>query len=225
MAESGTIVTLKDRGQNVLTSIDLFDEGVLGAGQTIFRARYNTIEEVKDAISAVLTKSPIEEEGKATSVLSVNRFKTNNVHGLRNYYPGDLYPEKSRWLVHFLLRFNFGSNDFCYIDLGLNWAPFRLANGKLNPDYPLGNYKFGQIFNITDLKILRVCMCTVDDAVELIKDLGLTDPTALEIVDVTAGITPEQLDNLETEGSVMAVNIHGEEQVLVKDNDILTANE
>lgn len=220
MAE--TVITLQDRGQCVLTSIDLFDEGQLGAGQTIFRGRYESMADVKQAISDVLTHSPVDKEGEAKSPLSVNRFNSNNVHGLKQYDIHDLYPNKSRWLVHFLLRFNFGQSDFCYIDLGLNWQPLKYANGMYNPNYPMGDYEFGHIFNITDMKILRVCMCTLDDAVELVKDFGLTDPKALEVIDATDRLTQEQIDALKSDDPLTTVCINGEEVILTINGEIVT---
>ena len=227
MAE--TVIALQDRGPSILTSIDLYDEGQLGAGQTIFRNRYESMDEVKQAITDVLAKSPIvepDEEGKTKiPILSINRFKSNNVHGLRKYDLADPYPEKSRWLVHFLLRFNFGSSDFCYVDLGLNWAPLRYADGTFNPDYPLGEYTPGQTFKLEDLKILRVCMCTVDDAVKLVESFKLKDPKALEIIDPSAGISAEQLDALELsseDARVLTMKVNGEERILTYKNQILT---
>ena len=220
MAE--TVIKLQDRGQCVLTSIDLFDEGQLGAGQTIFRARYETLGEIKQAISDVLQNSPIDEDGQAKSPLSVNRFNSNNVHGLREYDIHDLYPNKSRWLVHFLLRFNFGQTDFCYIDLGLNWQPLKYFNGEYNPNYPLGDYTFGQVIKLEDLKILRVCMCTIDDAIELIKEFNLSDPKALEVIDPTAPISPEQIENIKSDDPLLVTLINGEDTILTINGEIAT---
>lgn len=220
------IVNLQDRGQQVLLGIELYDESILGAGQLTYNGRYKDISEVKSAIEKVLENSPIEEEGKAKSPLSVNRFNSNNAWGYREHNIVDPYPNRSRYLVHFVLNFDFG-NDYCMIDLGINWAPFQLANGDLNSDYPLGERKFGDKINLEDLKILRVTLCTVDDAEILVKELGLKDPRNLEVVDVTKEITQDQLDALETEEDelLLTTKIAGEDYILVNKNKILSVKE
>lgn len=227
MAEN--VIAFQDRGPTVLTSIDLWDEGQLGAGQTIYRARYETLEAVKKAIEDVLTQSPIKqaEEGKENElpVLSLNRFESTNAHGLRKYDPADPYPTKSRWLVHFLLRFNFGSTDFAYVDLGINWEPLRYKDGSFNPNYPLGEGRtVGQTIQLKDLKILRVCGITVDDAVKLVESFSLDDPKNLEIIDTTVEISEEQLEALKTpdDAYVLTVNVNGEQRVLTHKGRILT---
>lgn len=230
--ENPNVISLQDRGPIVLTSIDLWDEGQLGAGQLIFRNRYEKLEDVKTAIEGVLSNnSPIaqetevEKEKKSLPVLSLNRFESTNAHGLRKYDPADPYPTKSRWLVHFLLRFNFGSTDFAYVDLGINWEPLRYMDGSFNPNYPLGaDREVGATIQLKDLKILRVCGITVDDAVKLVESFSLTDPKNLEIIDTTVEISEEQLEALKTpeDAYVLTVNVNGDQRVLTHKGRILT---
>lgn len=217
------IVNLQDRGQQIIRYIDLFTEDVLGAGQLTAKGRYYSLGDLKTGIEDVLKNSPIEKDGEATTPLSVNRFNSNNNWGKREQREGDLYPNKSRYLVHFVLDFDFG-NDFCFIDLGINWAPFQLASGELNPDYPLGERNFGDKVAVSDLKILKTTMITLDDAEIILKELGLSDPRNEEIVDVTQEITDKQLEELEVEedGRVLTASINGNEYVLTHQNKVLT---
>lgn len=228
MAEN--VIAFQDRGPTVLTSIDLWDEGQLGAGQTIYRARYESLTDVQAAITSVLTEgSPIQqaEEGQENTlpILSVNRFQNTNVHGLRKYDLADPYPTKSRWLVHFLLRFNFGSSDFAYIDLGLNWEPLRYKDGSFNPNYPLGEGRnIGDTIELKDLKILRVCGITVDDALILVNSFGMTDPKNLEITDTTVEISDEQLEALVVpeDAYILTQTVNGQRRILTYKGQILT---
>ena len=219
------VVNLIDRGQQILRKIDLYDENQLGAGQLTYTGSYEKMEELMAAINKVLENSPIEEEGKASSPLSVNRFHSNNNWGKRDFVLGDLFPLKSRYLVHFLLNFDFG-NDFCLIDLGINWAPLFLSSGQLNPQYPLGEHNIGDKIKLSDLKILKTTMCTLDDAVELLKDFNLSDPKNLEVTDLTQGISNEQLEaiNLPENKAVVTIKINGEDVILVNGTDILSAD-
>lgn len=220
------IVNLKDRGQQIVQHVDVYSENTLGAGQLACDGRFNTVKEAKAKIDEILKNSPIQEEGKATSALSINRFSSNHPWGHLTPEFDDPYPRKSSHIVLFRLDFSFG-NDFCNIDLGIKWAPYRLANGELNPDYPLGEYEIGHVFSTSDLKILRVTMCTVDDAEILVQDLGLTDPRNLEVLDFTQDLTDEQLEaiKLEEGDSIATTKINGEETILVANNRILTIND
>lgn len=130
-------------------------------------------------------------------------------------------------MVHFLLRFNFGSSDFCYVDLGLNWQPLYYANGHMNPDYPLGpGREFGQIFSLSDMKILRVCMCTLPDAMKLVEDFGLVDPDANELVDPTDRVTNDQVDYMDDDITVLSTERYGETRILTnKDMVLITEDE
>lgn len=176
-------VNLKDRGQQVVKFVDLLDEGQHGAGELEFRGRYETLAELKSAITLdVLMDSPIEDPLlPPTSILSFRRFDTKNKWGKRYpIHPRDPYPFKARWLVHMLLCFHF-RDDWCYVDIGVPWAPyFDEENSrfyqKLNPDYPLGKYNFGDKIPVEDLTILRVSCGTIDDAWELVSGIGMVKP-------------------------------------------------
>lgn len=219
------IVTLKDRGQQIVQHVDLYSETTLGAGQLACDGRFNTVKEAKAKIDEILQNSPIEAPGEAKCALSVNRFSTNMPYGVLTPEFGDPYPRKASHLVLFRLSFSFGQ-DFCHIDLGIKWAPYRLANGDLNPDYPLGDFEMGQVINTSDLKILRVVMCTIDDAEILLQDLGLSDPRNLEVIDATQDMTQEQLDAIQLpDGEAIATaKVNGEETILVYENKIVTIN-
>ena len=224
---TGTIVNLIDRGQQIVQHVDLYSEFTMGAGQLACDGRFASVKEAKTTIDSILEHSPIEPEGKASSPLSVNRFASNYPWGKPEPEPGDPYPTKASHMVLFGLNFDFG-NDFCYIDLGIKWPPYRLASGAVNPDYPLGKYKEGDKITTKDLKILRVTMCTLDDAEILVKDLELTDPRNLEIIDATRDISDEQLEALELESEdekVATAPINGQETILVKGNTILTVKD
>lgn len=203
-------VNLRDRGQQVVKFVDLLDEGQHGAGELEFRGRYETIEKLKGAINMeVLTGSPIEDPSKPpTNPLSFRRFDTKNKWGKRlPIHPLDPYPFKARWMLHMLLCFHF-RDDWCYVDIGVKWAPFfDEEKSKLfphiNPKYPLGDHAFGDTFSMEDLTILRVSCGTINDAWDLVAGLGMTPPEPEE----PPVIEPEP----EIDGTVLSVTEDGEE--------------
>lgn len=215
MAEAGIPVNLPDRGQVVIDYIDLYDEGQCGAGKLAYRGSYETLADVQAAIAEVLTKSPIEDPESATSVLSFGRFNSPDRHGLRENAPGDLYPFKSRWIVHFFLRFKF-LEDFCYVELGIPWAPLKNYNtGGYYEKYPLGDYTMGQIFSVSDLSVVQLYNCTATDAYELLKEFNLTDPQGNDLTDPSLGVSPEQMEEL---GDIVILLDEG---ALLKDDNVL----
>lgn len=209
-------VNLKDRGPQVVKFVDLLDEGQYGAGEVEFRGRYETMDDLKSAIEEVLSVSPIEDpKNPPTNPLSFHRFDAKNKWGKRMpIHPLDPYPFKSRWMVHFLLCFHF-RDDWCYVDIGIKWAPFFNPSGKLNPEYPLKGHAFGDTFSLSDLSLLRVSCGSVDDALELIKDLGLNNPIDQNLgsYDPSSGVVDDsQLEDIED--TILSITKNGTEYLL-----------
>lgn len=223
------IFNLPDMGQRAAVCVDLYDEARFGADELAFRGRYYDLAEVKAAIEEVLAVgSPIEDpEQPATNILSMNRFDSGKAKWYRTAYEEENFKNRAAFIVYFRVRVHF-NDQVVTLGFGVNWAPIRKPNGKINPSFPLGNYELGQVITMDDLRLQDRAGISREDACVMLETIGLPNAVDIDIEDIEQGIDDDLFDYLYTydvpKSDIIAsvVDESGEETVLIDDGAIIT---
>lgn len=223
-------IKLKDRGNSVIRCIDLFDECHYGADKLFLRGKFGTPQDVakqviialggegldtaklKDIYGVEITPefiatklgignplTPEDENGIQTiPTIALNRFNIPNKKFWNDTPPSDIAnPYKASAAVTFSLRLYF-RDDYAYITFGCPWSEIM----KESEDEDITVEKGTDL--IRHFKLLQCHFISKEDAILVLKELGLNVPTWDKNFQ-TPEATQHLLELVDEDGSVISL--------------------
>lgn len=160
---------LKNRGACAVRSYDLYDEFAYGADNLNYVQSFTKISDLISYVTEKLnTCNPAEKESETQCVASFGRYdKKDYPYKWRIDKNGDLYPNKAKCVVRFLIRIHF-FNDWAIVEIGKKWNKFytNQTTKKINKNYPIEEEKKepGYRFTYKDLQLIDLCAISKNDA-------------------------------------------------------------
>lgn len=225
------VLDLKNMGKQVAIYIDLYDEGQFGADKLALRGRFDNLADVGSMIKEVLSiGSPIENPASEDNILAFNRFNSFAAHWSRYSETDEPYAKRAGHMLYFRLVIHL-LDSTAHIGFGVKWAKYRKENGKINKQFPCGNFTPDKNMTMDDLRLIDTWGISWQDAHDILLAIGVTNPIDLDIDLSTGKASKEQLDWFEKyvvpADEVMASYTNpetGEEEILFHGESVLTVD-